>query len=211
MKINGFPFICAGAKAAKTWKQKNLLVCISMANLQNYRPDFTITLLNTPNSPPTFASFVVPLKFNKLDMRDYLWNMYNIRCLDVRSFIIQQKLQFDRPGALRPRREPFRPRSIKRMTIEMEKGFVWPKMGDLSQWDHETFLASEKEQEEFQNDRQPSARQNPSKERESLAQQARELIKQSQRQKEEMLISKDNLEEVEVEADIDLKKDLGNR
>ncbi|KAI0996686.1 hypothetical protein K3495_g11496 [Podosphaera aphanis] len=148
-----------------------------LGNKKIYLPDFTITLLNTPNSPPTFASFIVPLKFNKLDMRDYLWNMYNIRCLDVRSYIVQQKLQYDRPGAARPRREPYRPKAIKRMTIEMEKGFVWPKMGDLESWDNKAFLATQKEQEEFQDEMRPSYRQQPSKERESLAQQAKELSK----------------------------------
>ncbi|RKF76517.1 54S ribosomal protein L23, mitochondrial [Golovinomyces cichoracearum] len=175
-----------------------------------YLPDFTITLLNTPLSPPTFASFIVPLKFNKLDLRDYLWNMYNVRCLDVRSYIIQQKIQYDRPGVLRPRREPYRPKAVKRMTIEMEEGFVWPEMGDLSQWDKETYMASQKEQEEFQEQARPQARQKPTKERDSFAQQARELIKESQTQCENMLISSnpENSEEIEVEADVDVKRDV---
>jgi large subunit ribosomal protein L23 len=38
-----------------------------------------------------------------------------------------QKLRQDKPGAKRPSpRKWFRPRSIKKMTIEMERPFVWP-------------------------------------------------------------------------------------
>lgn len=193
-------FVALGRKPPKLGKKKI------------YLPDFTITLLNTPKSPPTFASFIVPLKFNKLDMRDYLWNMYNLRCLDVRSYIIQQKIQFDRPGAIRPRREPYRPKAVKRMTIEMERSFVWPEFGDLEKWDNKTYLASEKEQEEFQEQLKPQARRNPTKERESIAQQARNLIKESQLQKEQILMRPvDELEEIEVEADVNLKKDLDEK
>ena len=35
-----------------------------------------LTLLRTPNSPPNFATFLVPLNLNKLDMRDYLFHAY---------------------------------------------------------------------------------------------------------------------------------------
>ncbi|KAI6247629.1 54S ribosomal protein L41, mitochondrial [Erysiphe necator] len=182
-----------------------------LGNKKIYLPDFTITLLNTPHSPPTFASFIVPLKFNKLDMRDYLWNMYNVRCLDVRSYIIQQKIQFDRPNVIRPRREAYRPKAVKRMTIEMEQGFVWPEVGDLEKWDHKTFLASEKEQEEFQEQLKPQARRNPTKERESIAQQAKSL-KESQLRREQILMTPENdLEEIEVEADVDVKRDIRDK
>lgn len=46
----------------------------------------------------------------------------------VRSYIQLQKLRQDRPGAIRiSPRKWFRPRSIKKMTVEMEKPFVWPE------------------------------------------------------------------------------------
>jgi hypothetical protein len=92
------------------------------------RPNFVLTLIRTPNLPPTFATFIVPLNFNKLDLRDYLYNGYNIRVNAVRSYIQQQKLRQDKPGAMRPSpRKWFRPRSIKKMTVEMEQPFVWPE------------------------------------------------------------------------------------
>jgi len=89
-------------------------------------PDFTIALIRTPFLPPRFASFHVPLSFNKLDMRDYLQRLYGVDVLSVRSYIEQQKITRLRPmgrwgyGKLR------RPESKKRMTVEMKQPFVWP-------------------------------------------------------------------------------------
>ena len=92
------------------------------------RPNFTLTLLRTPALPPTFATFIVPLNLNKLDLRDYLWNVYDIRVNSVRSYIQLQKMRQDKPGAKRPSpRRWHRPRSIKRMTVEMEQPFLWPE------------------------------------------------------------------------------------
>ena len=77
--------------------------------------------------PPTFASFIVPLSLNKLDLRDYLYNVYGISVRGVRSYIQMQKLRQDKPGEKYPRpRKWFRPRSIKKMMVEMEQPFVWP-------------------------------------------------------------------------------------
>jgi len=51
-----------------------------------------------------------------------------VRALRVRAFVEQQKVRQDKPGAKRPReRRWYRPRAIKRMTVEMEKPFVWPE------------------------------------------------------------------------------------
>ena len=70
----------------------------------------------------------MPLNLNKLDLRDYLWNVYDIRVNSVRSYIQLQKMRQDKPGAKRPSpRKWYRPRSIKRMTVEMEQPFVWPE------------------------------------------------------------------------------------
>jgi large subunit ribosomal protein L23 len=79
--------------------------------------------------PPTFASFIVPLNLNKLDLRDYLWHAYGVPVIGVRSYIQIQKLRQDKPGAIRVSpRKWFRPRSIKKMTVEMELPFVWPEV-----------------------------------------------------------------------------------
>lgn len=96
-----------------------------MINL--YSPDFTIALIRTPFLPPRYASFYVPLNFNKLDMRDYMQRVYGVKVLSVRSYVEQQKVTRQRPlgrlglGPLR------RPKSKKKMTIEMADPFVWPE------------------------------------------------------------------------------------
>lgn len=92
-----------------------------------HRPNFTLTLIRTPKLPPTFATFIVPLNLNKLDIRDYLYHAYGLEVTGVRSYIQLQKLRQDKPGAKRPAsRKWFRPRSVKRMTVEMVKPFAWP-------------------------------------------------------------------------------------
>ena len=83
--------------------------------------------MRTPSLPPTFAKFKVPYSFNKLDLRDYLFNVYGVRALSVRSFIKYMPVRQDKPDQLRPKpRRWFRPRGKKYMTVEMDKPFVWP-------------------------------------------------------------------------------------
>ena len=109
------------------------------------RPNFAITLLRSPKLPANMASFIVPLNFNKLDLKDYLWNAYKLPVLSVRSFVIQQPIREDKPGVQRPRRIWYRPRSTKRMIVEMGEGehggpFVWPdEVEDFADWDKEMY------------------------------------------------------------------------
>jgi large subunit ribosomal protein L23 len=99
-----------------------------ISNFTTPRPNFVLTLLRTPNNPPNFATFLVPLSLNKLDLRDYLFHAYGIRVHGVRSYIQMQKIQQDKPGSKRPKpRKWFRPKSIKKMMVEMERPFVWPE------------------------------------------------------------------------------------
>lgn len=78
-------------------------------------------------------------------------------------------------------------------------------------WDNETFLASQKEQDEFQDSLHPTARQKPTQERESLSQQAKEMIRESRLSRENTFLSADNLEEIEVEADVNVKTDADRK
>jgi large subunit ribosomal protein L23 len=92
-----------------------------------YSPNFTIALIRTPFLPPRFASFYVPLNFNKLDIRDYLQRLYGVGVLRVRSYVEQMKVTRMKRngngyGQLR------RPQSKKRMTVEMREPFVWPEV-----------------------------------------------------------------------------------
>ncbi|KAF6235980.1 hypothetical protein HO173_005608 [Letharia columbiana] len=98
---------------------------------QVFLPNFTLTFLRTPTQPPHFASFLTPLWLNKLDLKDYLYHVYGVQALRVRSFIIQGKvLRNDRTGRLA------RAGAAKKMTVEMVQGqegqgpFVWPEVPD---------------------------------------------------------------------------------
>ncbi|KAI4246762.1 MAG: hypothetical protein L6R40_001791 [Gallowayella cf. fulva] len=68
-----------------------------------YRPNFTLTLLRTPFSPPNCATFITPLNMNKLDLKDYLYNLYGVEVLSVRSYVQQARVRQDKPGARLPR------------------------------------------------------------------------------------------------------------
>lgn len=80
--------------------------------------------MRTPHLPPNFAQFIVPLNINKLDLRDYLFHAYGVEIYSVRSYITQQKVQRTKPGFVATRY--YRPRSIKKMTVELVKPFVYP-------------------------------------------------------------------------------------
>ncbi|ATZ56114.1 Bcmrp20 [Botrytis cinerea B05.10] len=175
-----------------------------MGRKEIFLPNFTITLLRTPNSPPSFASFIVPLNLNKLDLRDYLWNAYGIEVRGVRSYIQAQKLREGKPGAKMPTpRKWFRPRSIKRMMVEMDRPFVWPEEPkDFSEWDQEGVKKRQEYEQELQAGQYPDAKQKPSKERLSIAEQARKILQG----KEKWAPTRDTWmnvgEEVEVETDV---------
>jgi large subunit ribosomal protein L23 len=82
-----------------------------------------------------FAKFLVPLWFNKLDLRDYLFHGYNVRAFNIRSHILQRPadLLYKTPHG-RWIRKWHRVQSLKFMIIEMDKPFVWPQLEhDLSQ------------------------------------------------------------------------------
>ena len=102
-------------------------------------PKFTITLLRTPKQPPNLATFAVPRRLNKLDLKDYLWHAYGVPVLRVRSRLRYEPPVFGRPGQQAPQMKRWRRRvPSKRMTVEMALGpkggdFVWPEeIKDLS-------------------------------------------------------------------------------
>ncbi|KAK3688497.1 hypothetical protein B0T22DRAFT_155468 [Podospora appendiculata] len=90
---------------------------------QIFLPNHVITFIRPkPKQPPNLATFVVPLTFNKLDLRDYLFHAYNVEVLAVRSFINERA-----PVRDGDRGKWYRPRSQKMMIVELEKAFVWPE------------------------------------------------------------------------------------
>ena len=58
-----------------------------------YRPNFVITFLHRPGQDPRFASFIVPLWFSKFDLKDYLFNLYGVKALRIRSLVEHAPLQ----------------------------------------------------------------------------------------------------------------------
>ncbi|KAI0548541.1 hypothetical protein F4679DRAFT_585339 [Xylaria curta] len=96
-----------------------------------FLPSHSITFLAPrPNQPPTFATFKVPLTFNKFDIRDYLFHAYNTPVLAVRSQVRQRR---DIMKHISGRK--FRAPPIKTMTVQLAQPFVWPSMpADTTPW-----------------------------------------------------------------------------
>lgn len=91
------------------------------------------------------ATFNVPLSFNKLDFRDYLWNVYNVEVRGVRSFVNQMRPRQRQYGNTRGGKW-YRPRSQKMMIADLARPFVWPEAPeDLTPWDKLMFDAVEGE------------------------------------------------------------------
>lgn len=79
---------------------------------------------------PYQAQFIVPRTFNKLDFRDYLYHIYGLRALSVRTIVTPGSWKRDTPALPR-----YRTPQIKKMIIEMEHPFIWPEEPeDLSPW-----------------------------------------------------------------------------
>jgi large subunit ribosomal protein L23 len=82
----------------------------------------------------------VPLRFTKFDLRDYLWNLYNVEVTAVRSFVRRQVAPIKNDAG-----RYVRPPAEKYMTVEMTKPFVWPEVPkDLSPWDAALYKQREK-------------------------------------------------------------------
>ncbi|KAL8693700.1 MAG: hypothetical protein Q9218_001501 [Villophora microphyllina] len=143
-------------------------------------PNFTLTLLRTPFSPPNYATFIVPLNTNKFDIKDYLYNLYGVQVLSVRSYVQQSKVREDKPGARLPKRNRwYRPRATKRMTVEMPAStpFVYPSPpDDFKAWDKEMHEKAEEERKTVQDAMGPEGRRQPRRDATTLREQAEELL-----------------------------------
>ncbi|KAJ4300328.1 mitochondrial 54S ribosomal protein YmL41 [Collariella sp. IMI 366227] len=134
-----------------------------------------------PRQPPNLATFVVPLKFNKLDMRDYLYHGYNVEVTAVRSFINQPEPR-KRNGTTG---KVYRPRAQKMMIAELVKPFVWPSPPvdeELKPWDNDMFTKLQKERNsQMERQMNPSnvpvrTEKREAKERTTLREQAKEFM-----------------------------------
>ncbi|KAK9435385.1 Ribosomal protein L25/L23 [Metarhizium brunneum] len=105
-----------------------------------HSPNHVITFLRKEHLPPNEACFQVPLRFTKFDLRDYLWNLYNVEVTKVRSYVKQQPLTQRNSHS----RSWYRPQPLKMMTVELAKPFQWPEAPtDLEPWNHELWKMRE--------------------------------------------------------------------
>lgn len=89
------------------------------------------------------------------------------------------------------------------MTVEMERPFVWPKVPEnFDQWDKSTFDAAQKSNKETQESYRPDAVEKPSKERQSIAQQAQALLQGEDKWRPTATQWEDVGEAREVETDV---------
>ncbi|KAG6366487.1 hypothetical protein INS49_000664 [Diaporthe citri] len=111
-----------------------------------YLPNHVVAFVRPKEGqPPTMATFNVPLSFNKLDFRDYLWNVYNVEVRSVRSFVNQMRPRQRQYGNTQGGKW-YRPRSQKMMIADLARPFVWPEAPeDFSPWDKLMFDAVEAE------------------------------------------------------------------
>ncbi|KAK3943886.1 hypothetical protein QBC46DRAFT_376528 [Diplogelasinospora grovesii] len=131
----------AAARLAKTAQHR-----FPIGKKQVFLPNQVITFIRPkPKQPPNLASFVVPLRFNKLDLRDYLYHAYNVQVLKVRSFINERAPE--RRGN-NNQGKWYRPQPQKMMVAELTKPFVWPepvKEDARGDWDHDIWQRVEKQ------------------------------------------------------------------
>jgi len=133
------------------------------------------------------ASFMVPLHLNKLDLRDYLYHAYNVKVLNVRSFIKQKRVTQGRQAAdIRPTpNQWYRHQATKKMTVEMDKPFVWPPEftdKELQDWHKDTFEKAETAQNEWMEQFGQTADTFKNKtQREKMREQAQKLLSGQQK------------------------------
>lgn len=110
----------------------NLIPHFKVGGKELFFPKARIILLR-PNAKhtPYQAKFIVPKSFNKLDLRDYLFNIYGLRALNITTQLLHGKYMRVSPFAGR-----YRGPQIKKMTIEMEEPFIWPSEPSIGENDH---------------------------------------------------------------------------
>ncbi|KAF2460872.1 hypothetical protein BDY21DRAFT_333670 [Lineolata rhizophorae] len=152
-----------------------------------YLPNFDVTLLRTKHLPVTQAKFQVPLFFSKLDLRDYLYNCYGVRAINIRSYVKYRRVQLGRSdrSSRHERATWIRPRPHKFMFIDMDRPFVWPdEPTDFEPWDKEQFeLTNEYQQKTAGRRNSEQEPRGSDEERKTLAEQARDLLEGRQKWK----------------------------
>lgn len=94
-----------------------------------YLPNIVITLKRNTKLEPNHAVFEVPLNLSKLDLRDYLWHLYGVKTISIRSSVL--------PGRLRRKHKiedanrrigpVVRTKARKKMIVQLAKPFRYPR------------------------------------------------------------------------------------
>ncbi|KAM4060376.1 ribosomal protein [Hirsutella rhossiliensis] len=167
------------AEAAKAAARH--LPAFKLGRNQVFLPDHVVTFLRKEHLPPNEACFQVPLRFTKFDLRDYLWNLYNVEVRKVRVYVKQQPIT-RRPFTMQ---SYYRPQSLKVMTVELAKPFQWPDVPqNLEPWSNDLWKMREDQKDENKDDNYnkhkfkiPLISQKPlSKERQELASLAKQML-----------------------------------
>lgn len=120
---------------------------------QVYFPKARVCLLR-PNAKhsPYQAKFLVPRNFNKMDLRDYLWNIYGLRALNVTVQLLHAR--YIRTGDEYAR---YRGPQYKKMTIDMQEPFIWPEVPqdiiDAAEYDFKNETETIKQQNSLGSDK----------------------------------------------------------
>jgi len=111
-----------------------------------YLPNFEIVLHRNEKLEPYLAVFKVPLNFSKFDLRDYLWNLYGVETLSVRSAVYAGKIK---RTILRTRRGDSyvasaggfrRTSATKKMIVQLAKPFRFPRLMNAEDKDEYVIL-----------------------------------------------------------------------
>ncbi|KAI7611635.1 hypothetical protein KC343_g11499, partial [Hortaea werneckii] len=157
-----------------------------------YLPMFKVALKRTPFLSEYHASFIVPLWFSKLDLRDYLFHAYNLPIgPSIRSYVKQSRIrQGANPDSPRPQYKRWhRPRNTKHMTVELESPFVWPDAPKTEEeyqpWNRAEVKKGAEENQEVQERMSPGADQKgvSHERRTAMKEQAKALLEGRERWK----------------------------
>lgn len=95
-----------------------------------YLPNSVVTLRRNPRLEPYHAVFDVPLNFSKLDLKDYLWHLYGVKTISIRSQVLTGKLRRKYKVENQPARvgPMVRTKQKKKMIVQLAKPFTYPRM-----------------------------------------------------------------------------------
>ncbi|KAG9304258.1 hypothetical protein G9A89_019820 [Geosiphon pyriformis] len=87
-----------------------------------FLPNIVFKMVRDDNLPPNRVAFRIPPRLNKLDIRDYLWNIYKVEVVDVRTMVYAT-----RPGKKLPGRPRIQHRGrFKKAIVTLKSDFHYP-------------------------------------------------------------------------------------